>query len=52
MKNRVQTEMPKAGELPATASQMSELSDADLQSVSGGLNPQPLPPCQRESRFM
>jgi bacteriocin-like protein len=52
MKNRVQAEMPKASELPATKSQMSELSDADLQSVSGGLNPQPLPPRQGEPRFM
>jgi hypothetical protein len=30
-----------------TMSEMFELTDADLQSVSGGLNPQPLPPRQR-----
>jgi bacteriocin-like protein len=36
MKNRVQTEI--------TSNKMTELSNAELQAVSGGLNPQPLPP--------
>ena len=37
MKNRVQTEMPKASELPAITNEMTELTDAELQAVSGGL---------------
>jgi bacteriocin-like protein len=34
MKNHIQTAMPR----------VSELTDAELQAISGGLNPQPLPP--------
>jgi hypothetical protein len=41
MKNRVQIEIPKASERPATT---NELTEAELQTVCGGLNPQPLPP--------
>jgi hypothetical protein len=52
MNNRGQTETPKANELPATTGAITELNDAELHAVSGGLNPQPLPPCQRESRSM
>jgi bacteriocin-like protein len=36
MKNRVQSE--------TGVSDMAELTDTELQTVSGGLNPQPLPP--------
>lgn len=31
-----------------TTNEVLELTDADLKAVSGGLNPQPLPPCQHE----
>jgi bacteriocin-like protein len=54
MKNRVQTQTPKAGELQAynpPCNKKTELTDAELQAVSGGLNPQPLPPCHEEPRF-
>jgi hypothetical protein len=40
MKNRVQTETPPARE----AHNPTELTHAELHSMSGGLNPQPLPP--------
>ena len=51
MQNPMQTKTSMTNEHPAkrgTANQMFELTDVDLQSVSGGLNPQPLPPCQRD----
>jgi bacteriocin-like protein len=47
MKNHGQTEMPTAGKPQAynpTGTKMTELTDAELQAVSGGINPQPLPP--------
>lgn len=47
MKNRMQTETLNAGNVQMhnlTWNKMSELTDAELHAVSGGLNPQPLPP--------
>ena len=47
MKNRTHTETPNAGQsraYDATWTKVTELTDAELQAVSGGLNPQPLPP--------
>jgi hypothetical protein len=53
MENLTQTEAPQAGELRAHNSAWNtaaELTDAELGAVSGGINPQPLPP-RRESHF-
>jgi hypothetical protein len=47
MKNHGQTEMPAAGKSRAynpTRTKTTDLTDAELQVVSGGINPQPLPP--------
>ena len=53
MKNRRQTETSKTGEsrvYNASWTKITELSDAELQAVAGGINPQPLPP-RAESRL-
>ena len=52
MKNRMHTNPPKAGQPSAPANEITELNDADLRAVSGGLNPQPLPPSHEGFRFM
>ena len=47
MNRHVQTEMPKTGERHAydpIRNELPELTDAELRLVSGGINPQPLPP--------
>jgi bacteriocin-like protein len=51
MEKRVKIEAPRAGESQTTWNQMTVLTDAELQAVSGGLNPQPLPP-RREPNYM
>jgi hypothetical protein len=57
MKNRFTTESPptvEAGAMQARGCAPIEevtLTDAELRVVSGGLNPQPLPPCV-EPRFI
>jgi bacteriocin-like protein len=52
MKNRMQADTPGTDERQPTWNNMTELTDAELQAVSGGLNPQPLPPCHEEIRSM
>jgi bacteriocin-like protein len=47
MKNQVQSELPTDGKPQAynpTCTTMTELTDAELRAISGGINPQPLPP--------
>jgi len=47
MQDRMQTETLSAGNVQMhnpSWNKLSELTDAELQAVSGGLNPQPLPP--------
>jgi hypothetical protein len=57
MKNRFTTESPPAVEAGAMQArgcapiEEMTLTDAELRVVSGGLNPQPLPPCV-EPRFI
>ena len=44
----------KYGEHPATLASddaVFELTSGDLQAITGGLNPQPLPPCHDEFRM-
>jgi hypothetical protein len=36
---------------PNAEPEMTELDDASLEAVAGGLNPQPLPPGREEFRF-
>jgi hypothetical protein len=44
MKNRFTTELPRLDEAAAVPAMLAELTDAELLVVSGGINPQPLPP--------
>ena len=54
MNSHVRIEMPKTGERQAydrIANESSELTDVELQAVSGGINPQPLPPRAHSTSF-
>jgi hypothetical protein len=54
MNDRVQTETPSAGEKQVynpTLNTLTELTDVELQAVSGGINPQPLPPRAHSTSF-
>jgi hypothetical protein len=54
MNRHVQIEMPKTGERQAydpIPNELSELIDAELRLVSGGINPQPLPPRAQSTSF-
>jgi hypothetical protein len=55
MKNHGQTEMPAAGRSQAynpTCTKITELTDGELQAISGGINPQPLPPRANSSHTL
>jgi hypothetical protein len=54
MNRHVQSKMPKAGGRSAndpSPNEVSELTDAELRLVSGGINPQPLPPRAHSTSF-
>ena len=49
METRTKTEAPRAVS-QTTLHATTELTDAELQAVAGGINPQPLPP-RREPTY-
>ena len=54
MENRFTTKssaVAEAAKAPAQGLTLTELTDAELRAVSGGLNPQPLPP-REEPHFI